>query len=161
MHALTFAQAFDPAFSVTDRIRSRPRPVRARFQVAPTIPQVGEGLLSIAKLYERLTLLASLELPCTIKITSPALLLQEAVIDKVDLGSDSLTINGKDFNLRLLGPNIHSIRLVNQRESENGIARLDIHHSQGMLYASIQPTPTGMGSEVWQDVMDNPTLSLA
>jgi len=118
-------------------------------------------LLSIAKLYERLTLLAKLELPCTIRIASPALLLQNAVINQVDLGGESLTLVGKDFNLRLFGPNIHSIRLVNQREAENGIARLDIHHSQGMLYASIHPTPDGMGSEVWQDVMDNPTLSLA
>ena len=164
MHASTLPQLFDPTFGAADKIRPPSRAFRARLSSPIQRQQpllVGEGLISITKLYERLTLLARLELPCTIRIASPALLMQQAVIDKVELGGDSLTIVGKDFNLRLLGPNIHSIRLVNQRDAENGITRLDIHHSQGMLYASIQPTPDGTGNAVWQDVMDNPTLSLA
>lgn len=162
MHAITLPQFIDTSFSPTEKIRPQQRAIRSRLSVVP-VPQalVGEGLLSIDKLYERLSLLAKLELPCTIKIACPALVLQNAVINKVDLGGESLTISGKDFNLRLLGPNIHSIRLVSLREAENGVARLDIHHSQGMLYASIQPAPNGAGSEVWQDVMDNPSLSLA
>jgi hypothetical protein len=117
--------------------------------------------LSIAKLHERLALLARLELPCNIFIASPAVHLGKAVINNVGLTGDTLSIAGKGFKLRLRGPNIHSIRLVSPREAANGISRLDIHHSHGMLYASIQPAPDGTGSEVWQDVMDNPTLSLA
>jgi hypothetical protein len=117
-------------------------------------------LLSVAKLHERLALLAKLELPCNIFIASPALHIGKAVINHVGLHSDTLSIAGKGFKLRLRGPNIHSIRLVSPREAGNGISRLDIHHSQGMLYASIQPAPDGAGGQVWQDVMDNPTLSL-
>lgn len=162
MHAITLPQFFDPSFPLAEKIRPQQRAFRSRMSVVPAQQAfVGEGLLSIGKLYERLTLLAKLELPCTILIASPALVLQNAVINKVDLGGESLTISGKDFNLRLLEPNIHSIRLVSLREAEDGVARLDIHHSQGMLYASIQPAPDGTGSEVWQDVMDNPSLSLA
>ena len=164
MHALTLPQLFDSVFPATEKVRPLPRAFRSRLpatQIQSQQPFVGEGLLSMAKLYERLALLSKLELPCTIMIASPALLLQNAVIDKVDFGGESLAIAGKDFNLRLFGPNIHSIRLVSPQEAENGTTRLDIHHSQGMLYASIQPTPDGTGSKVWQDVMDNPTLSLA
>lgn len=120
----------------------------------------GETLLSMAKLHERLTLLAQLELPCTILITNPPLHLRDAVIKAVELGSESLVIAGADFNLRLRGPNIHSIRLVNPREAGDGTASLDIHHSHGMLYASIRPAPDGVGSEVWRDVMENPSLAL-
>ena len=162
MQALSFPQFFDPSLPTTEMIRSRHRAFRAR-PPAPLVQPLatGEGFLSIAKLHERLVLLAKLELPCTIVIAGPALHLRQAVIDTAELVGDTLSIAGKGFNLRLRGPNIHSIRFVSQPEAENGISRLDIHHSQGMLYASIQPAPDGAGSEVWQDVMDNPTLSLA
>jgi len=161
MHALTFPQLFDLGFPAVEKVRQCPRPVRPR-QIA-TLPQpcAEEGLLSIPKLYDRLSLLAKLELPCTINITRPALLLRHAVIEKVHMADESLTITGRDFNLRLLGPNIHSIRLSSQPEAGSKISRLDIHHSHGMLYASIQPAPDGSGNEVWQDVMDNPSLPLS
>jgi hypothetical protein len=158
MHALSFPQFFDSPLPATEQPHSHRRAAHAR-PVAPH--RAGEGFLSIAKLHERLALLAKLELPCTIVVASPALHLREAVINTVGLVGDTLSIAGKGFALRLRGPNIHSIRLVSQREAEDGISRLDIHHSHGMLYASIQPAPDGAGGEVWQDVMDNPTLSLA
>lgn len=121
----------------------------------------GETLLSMAKLHERLTLLAQLELPCTISIASPPLHLREAVIKTVELAGENLTVGGSGFSLRLRGPHIHAIRLASPRKEGGGAASLDILHSAGTLYASIQPAPGGPGDEVWRDVMDNPTLSLA
>ncbi len=149
-----FLPATQPVF--TDHHFSRHRSCPSE----PLTLAQGETLLSMAKLHERLTLLAQLELPCTILITSPPLHLRDAVIKAVEWGGESLVIAGQDFNLRLRGPNIHSIRLVNPREAGDGTASLDIHHAQGMLYASIRPTPDGVGSEVWRDVMENPTLAL-
>ncbi len=120
----------------------------------------GEGLLSMAKLHERLSLLVQLELPCTILISNPRVHLQGAVIKMAELDGESLTIAGNDFNLRLRGSNIDLIRLVNHGTPGSGVISLDIHHSLGGLYASIQPAPGGIGGAVWRDVMGNPSLSL-
>jgi len=160
MHALSFPQFFDSPMPAAEGFHSQRHIFRA--PAAPVAqPLDGDGFLSIAKLHDRLALLAKLELPCTIVVASPALHLRKTVIHAVGLTGETLSIAGKGFKLRLRGPNIHSIRLVGQREAADGIPRLDIHHSQGMLYASIQPALDGPGGEVWQDVMDNPTLSLA
>ncbi len=121
----------------------------------------GENFLSIARAGERLSLLAQLELPCTILITSPPLHLRHTVIKTVNLGGESLSIHGDGFNLHLPGPNFHTIRLVNHSDTEEDSASLDICHADGMLYASIQPTPDGKGTAIWRDVMENPTLCLA
>ncbi len=151
---------FDPLLPTAEKFFADRHPVRQRKPATaePLLAQ-GETLLSMAKLHERLALLAQLELPCIILIASPPLHLRDAVIKAVELTDESLVIVGKDFNLRLREPNIHSIRLVNQREGGNGTASLDIHHAQGMLYASIRPAPDGVGGEVWRDVMDNPSLA--
>ena len=156
MHAHPFPQFSDPSLAMAEPFRSHRRAARA--PAAP--PRSGEGFLSLAKLHDRLALLAKLELPCTIVVASPALHLRQAVIRSVGLFGDTLGIAGHGFALNLRGPHIHSIRLIGQREAEDGVSRLEIHHSHGMLYASIRPAPDGAGGEVWQDVMDNPTLSL-
>jgi len=160
MHALSFPQFFDPPLPAAEKLHTPRRAFRPRPSEPLVQPRAGEGFLSIAKLHERLAILAKLELPCTIMVASPALHLGKTVIKTVGLAGDTLSIAGKGFKLCLRGPNIHSIRLVGQREAGDGIPRLDIHHSQGMLYASIQPAPDGTGGEVWQDVMDNPSLSM-
>jgi hypothetical protein len=153
---------FDGLLPAAEPVFTDQRPVRPRkSSTYEPLRAPGETLLSMAKLHERLALLAQLELPCTILIANPPLHLREAVIQTVELAGESLTVGGNGFSLRLRGPHIHSIRLVNQREAGSGTASLDILHSQGMLYASIQPAPEGPGGEVWRDVMDNPTLSLA
>jgi hypothetical protein len=136
----------------------------ARNRVSPShaiLRSNGENLLSLLRAYERLSLLAQMELPCTILIVSPPQHLRHTVIKTVNLESESLAILGNGFNLYLHGPNFHTIRLVNHSKIEDGIASLDIHQPQGMLYASIQPAVDGLGSAVWRDVMDNPSLSLA
>ena len=105
MQALSFPQFLDPSLPTTEMIRSRHRAFRAR-PPAPLVQPLatGEGFLSIAKLHERLVLLAKLELPCTIVIAGPALHLRQAVIDTAELVGDTLSIAGKGFNLRLRGP---------------------------------------------------------
>lgn len=117
----------------------------------------GEGLpLSITTLHERLSLLAKLELPCTIAITNPALHLRRALIRAVELADGNLGIGGDGFHLRLRGDSIQSIYLS---DIPNG-GSLDIYQPHGLLYASIRPAPDGVGGAVWRDVMDNPSLSL-
>jgi hypothetical protein len=137
-------------------------PTADTFLVNKTVPLIssrqGETWLSIAKLHERLALLAQLELPCSIEITCPSLHLRDVTIQNVELSDENLAIVGEGFNLRLRGPNIHSICLVNERAKG---ASLDIHHAQGKLYASIRPSTDSVGCEVWRDVMDNPSLALA
>jgi hypothetical protein len=121
----------------------------------------GEYMLSMARAYERLSLLVHLELPCTILIANPYQLLRATVIKAVELLGENLTIHGDGFNLRLYGTNFYTLRLVNHRHKENGNTSLDIHDFNGLLYASIQPTQDGTGAAVWRDVMENPLLSLA
>jgi hypothetical protein len=160
MHALLLPQFFDPPLPAAEK-----RPVSRRFFRAPTPSAAvdapaGEGLLSLSTLHDRLALLAKLELPCTILAADPAVYLRSAVIGAVGLAGDTLDVVGQGFSLRLRGPDIRAIRLVGQREAVDGVPRLDIHHSHGMLYASIRPAPDGLGGAVWQDVMDNPSLPL-
>lgn len=114
----------------------------------------------LSNLYERLGLLAQLGVPCTILIFNPALRLGQTPIKAVELAGDCLTIAGDDFKLLLRGPNFHSIHWVNQQGANVGAPRLDIHHSPGMVYASIQPPLDSQNLAVWRDVMDNPSLSL-
>ncbi len=161
MHAPLFMPMLDPLMPAPDQV------IAGRTSIGLRQPLVGEAeeefggnLISLAKLHERLSLLVQLELPCTITIPNPFLHWQETLIRKVELAGDSLTIAGNDFNLYLRGANIHSIRLVNNRETGGGIARLDIHHLPDMVYASIQPALEGTGGAVWRDVMDNPLLPL-
>ena len=121
----------------------------------------GENLLSMPRAGERLSLLAQLELPCTILTTSPTRYLRHTLIRTVDFGCESLAIHGDGFNLHLREPNFYTIRLVNYSDAGEGSASLDICHADGMLYASIQPTPDGKAAAIWRDVMENPTLCLA
>ncbi len=121
----------------------------------------GEYMLSMARAYERLSLLVHLELPCTILVADPYQFLRDRVIESVELVCESLAIRGDGFNLQLNGPNFHTIRLVNHRRGEDGNTSLDIHDAKGMLYASIQPVHAGTGVAVWRDVMENPSLSIA
>jgi hypothetical protein len=153
---------FDTLFSAKEANIAESHPVRNRVLPSPAILRSNaENLLSLPRAYERLSLLAQMELPCTIFIVSPPQHLRHTLIKTVHLGSESLAIIGNGFNLYLYGPNFHTIRLVNHGKIEDGIASLDIHQPRGMLYASIQPSVDGMGSAVWRDVMDNPSLSLA
>lgn len=156
MHAPLFTPLLDPPMPAPDKLFAEHIPIRLR-QPADA---VGESLITLAKLYERLTLLVQLELPCTISIPSPFLQLQQTLIKSVELAGDSLSIAGEDFNLHLRRTNIHSISLINHREAGGGVARLDIHHLPGKVYASIQPALDGIGGAVWRDVMDNPLLPL-
>ena len=125
-----------------------------------TLRRSGEHLLSMPTAYERLGLLVHLQLPCTILIANPFLVLRQRVIEKVELIGENLSIRGDGFDLKLFGPNFHTIRLVNHRRKEDGNTSLDMHDTQGMLYASIQPMPDGTGAAVWRDIMENPSLSL-
>ena len=120
-----------------------------------------ENVLSIVRVCERLSLLAQLELPCTILVTSPPLHLRHTVIRTVNLEVDNLVVHGDGFNLHLIGPNFHTTRLVNHSDTEESGTSLDICHADGMLYASIHPVPDGKGAAIWRDVMENPTLCLA
>ena len=121
----------------------------------------GEYMFSMARAYERLSLLVHLELPCTILIAEPYQFLRDRVIESVELVCESLAIRGEGFNLQLNGPNFYTIRLVNHRRGEDGNTSLDIHDAKGMLYASIQPVHVGTGVAVWRDVMENLSLSVA
>jgi hypothetical protein len=152
---------FDTLFSAKEENIAEGHPARNHVSPSAAIQRNAENLLSMPRAYERLSLLAQMELPCTIFIISPPQHLRNTLIKTVKLGSESLAILGNGFNLYLHGPNFHTIRLVNYCRIEHGVASLDIHEPQGMLYASIQPAFDGMGSAVWRDVMDNPSLSLA
>jgi hypothetical protein len=153
---------FDTLFPAKEAPFAESRPVRNRVSPSPAILRSnGENVLSLPRAYERLSLLARMELPCTIFIVNPPQHVRHALIKTVHLGSESLAIIGNGFNLYLHGPNFHTIRLVNYDKIEDGTASLDIHQPQGMLYASIQPAVDGVGIAVWRDVMDNPSLSLA
>lgn len=128
---------------------------------ADSLHTLAEDSLTFSTFFERLSLLAKLELPCTIRFSSPNVVIPRAVIRDVQWAGENFHISGADFNLRLLGENIHSIRLTNLEEGSNDASRLDILHSRGQIYASIQPALEGLGGGVWQDVMENPTLAFA
>lgn len=161
MHATAslFMPLLDSLVPATDRFTADNRPARPRInRSVESVSQNGENQISLAKLYERLNLLVQLEMPCTISIPSPFLRLRQTLIKSVDLTSEGLTIAGDDFNLQLRESNIHSILLANI--GNGSVNRLDIHHSPGRVYASIQPALEGVGEAVWRDVMDNPSLPL-
>ncbi len=160
-NAFLFKPLLDTLSPAANNVFADPRSVR-QFKSTTYDPLLssGEGLLSMTKLHERLSLLVQLELPCTILIVNPRLNMPHVVIKVAELNGESLIIAGNDFNLRLLASNIDLIRLVNHGKPGNGIISLDIHHSLGGLYASIQPAPGGIGGEVWRDVMGNPSLSV-
>jgi hypothetical protein len=154
--------SFEPLFPQAGKLFTEDQPNRPSHpDLREAITAKPEATLSLNKLHERLTLLAHLELPCTIFIADPPLMLRNAIIKGLILSGDSLSISGDDFSLHFRGANIHAIRLAYPKGSENRTPRLEIHHSLGLLYASIQPAPEGVGSAVWRDVMDNPSLSLA
>ena len=138
-------------------------PIAQRRKAPPlaTLRSNADDVLSIVRVCERLSLLALLELPCTILVTSPPLHLRHTVIRTVNLEVDNLVVHGDGFNLHLLGPNFHTTRLVNHSDTEESGTSLDICHADGMLYASIHPVPDGKGAAIWRDVMENPTLCLA
>ena len=162
-HAAPFFSLFETLFPAIEAsnaenqasIQSKPSP-----QI--TLRRNGEYLFSMAKAYERLSLLVHLELPCTVLMATPFLLLRQRVIENVELQGESLSIQGEGFDMKLSVPNFHTIRLVNHRRKEDGNTSLDIHDAaNGMLFASIQPMPDGTGVAVWRDVMENPSLSVA
>lgn len=128
---------------------------------ADSLHSLAEDSLTFSTFFERLSLLAKLELPCTIRFSNPNVIIPHAVIREVQWAGENFQISGTDFNLRLLGENIHSIRLTNLDAGRNDASRLDILHSQGQIYASIQPSAEGLGGGVWRDVMENPTLAFA
>ncbi len=160
-NASLFKPVFDTLPPAANKVFADHRPPRQSKSVSYT-PSLsnGEGLLSMTQLYERLSLLAQLELPCTVLIVNPRVHLRDAVIKSAELNDESLAISGDGFNLRLHGSNIDLIRLVNHGKPGTGLISLDIHHSLGGLYASILPAPDGTGGEVWRDVMGNPSLSV-
>lgn len=157
MHAPSFSTLSDTRLPVTERFSPPRRCFRPRLPIADA-PLPGENLLSITTLYERLALLAKLELPCTILIVNPPLHLRDAQIRSVDWADGNLNIVGDGFSLHLRGDGIQSVHLADIQDGGDG--SLDIYHSHGTLYASIRPVPGGIGGAVWRDVMDNPSLLL-
>ena len=159
-HAEPFAPLFDTLLPPNEAKNIGGIQIRSRKPLLQTVlPSNGENMLSMAKAHERLSLLAQLELPCTVLIVDPPLCLRNTVIKNVILGVGNLAILGEEFKLHLKCPNFHTIRLVNRKE-EDGTASLNFYDLHGMLYASIQPATDGLGLAVWRDVMDNPSLSL-
>lgn len=157
MQASLTLPLFDALLPTQEQVPVRaPRP---RPPVAEARPHFRSGaLLSLAKLHERLSLLARLELPCTILVANPRLHLRHALIRSAELADGNLSIVGDDFTLYLRSDNIHSIRLADQRDGEETGGGLEICHAPDIVYASIRPASD---SAVWRDVMDNPTLSLS
>ncbi len=161
-HAAPFVPLFDTLFSakpawIAEAISvGKPNPA----PLAST-PSASENCISIARAYERLSVLAQLELPFSIQFANPRRHLPRALIKTVKFGGEGLVIDGDGFNLQLHGPNFHTLRLVHHTDAADGCASLEICHPDGLLYASIQPIADGVGCEVWCDVMENPSLSLS
>jgi hypothetical protein len=126
-----------------------------------TYPNLDTPSLSLRALYERLSLLAQLQLPCGLFLAGPSWLLASITVKTIAFNGQELNLAGDNFSLRLQRDSIGHIRLVNRREQGENITMLEIQQPNGVLYARIQPASDNAGNAaVWRDVMDNPLLSM-
>jgi len=118
--------------------------------------------LSLHEFCERVTLLSQLELPCIIYIANSAVQkLCNGVIRRIERTDQRLGLLGDDFALHLRRKNIDSIWLVNNPSSEHGAMAVEIYSRDGVLVTRIFGIQDRVGSAVWQDIMGNPSLSIA
>lgn len=123
----------------------------------------GERLsrLSVHEFCDRVSLLAELELPCSVYIANPsAEQISRGVVRKIEREADRLNLFGDGFSLHLHQNNIDSIWLVNSSSDDQGIA-IEIHNRTGSLIARLFGMQDSIGAAVWQDVMGNPSFAVA
>lgn len=145
-----------------DAFKSRQETEQFARDASTTTHKSWAAPLSLQAFYERVTLLAELELPCIIYIANSAVeQLCSGVIRRIERSDARLTLLGDDFALHLRKQNIDSIWLVSNPESKDGTMAVEIYNQAGALITRIFGIQDRIGSAVWQDVMGNPSLSVA
>lgn len=118
--------------------------------------------ITIQAFVQRLSLMADLELPCTVCLGDT----QEdracrGVIRECARRNGRLSILGDHFSLHLVEDHIESMRIVNRRRAGDTEAALEIFGADGNLIARILSTPDRQRAAVWQDIMDSLTFAAA
>lgn len=118
--------------------------------------------ISIQAFVQRLSLMADLELPCTICL---GLAEQNhccrGVIRECSWQDGQLRLRGDDFSLNLPEDHIDSLHLVNRRRSKESETAVEILGTGGALLARIRSTADRERAAIWQDIMDSFAIATA
>ena len=138
------------AISATACPRNRP-PYRHTFAMR----------LPLFDFYERMDLLAKLELPLILCFSpNPSAPSCRMVIRHIQLGNKQLTLGGEDFSASFEQETLGAIWLVNNPASAENPMSLEIYNTAGFLIARIFGLSDSVDRAVWEDVMGNPLLSV-
>ena len=134
------------------------RPATDPFAPDTRTGKICSTALSSRAFCQRMTLLAELELPCTVHIANRAFeQLCNGVIRCIEHTDERLSLFGEGFVLHLCARNIAAIGVV--IHPGDGTPAVEIHSKSGALLTRIVGPQDRIGRGVWQDVMGNPSLS--
>ncbi len=152
-------------FSQTERLRRRRNDTAASPLPSTSLSdEASERItrLSLHEFCERISLLAELELPCSVHIANPsAEQISRGVVRRIERDADRLYLLGDGFSLHLHRDNIDSIWLVTGSGGDEQGMAIEIHNRTGSLIARLFGMQDSVGAAVWQDVMGNPSFAVA
>lgn len=171
------AAAIDPAGQLPDfadagTIASQDSPINRLMpplRAMTELPADGSNLqagrisrLSLHEFCDRISLLAELELPCSVYVANgSAEQISRGVVRRIERDADRLNLFGDGFSLHLHQNNIDAVWLVHGGGHDDQGMAIEIHNRTGSLVARLFGMQDGIGAAVWQDVMGNPSFTLS
>ena len=112
-------------------------------------------IISLQALMLRLTVLATIELPCAVQFDDAGRQRDTfGTIRKCGRSGGCFQLSGENFDLLFREAAIAAVRLAHEGPSGSGHACIDIISTTGKLLARLKSPPEQTGAAVWQDIMD-------